>query len=147
MAIIPNVIFTIYDGSDAGRDYKAGDIVDIQDGVRVNPTTGGESLRQPFLPPAAPFWLVRVWGVTKAECQFLMDVDVDGQSVRTKRLWQIRNQNVPAAIRNYFTSHRFVGFGDPIDVAKYGSVVTGDTVIQWATARTWMYNKTTKTTA
>jgi hypothetical protein len=142
---MPNVIFFIYDGSDAGRDYRAGDIVDIQDGVRLQ--NGVEVIRQPFLPPAAPFWLVRVWGVTKAECQFLMDVDYNGESLRTKRLWQIRNQNVPAAVRNYFAAHRFAGFGDPVDVAFYGATVAGDSVIQWADARTWMYNKNAHITA
>src|SRR5262245_54402307 len=105
-----NVIFYVYDGTDPGRDYKNGDIVDIQDGWHQSPSTGVWTLRCPTLPPAPPYFLVRVWGVTKSQCSFLMDSDAPGGSMNTKRVWQIRTQDVPVDIRNYFTAHRWVGF-------------------------------------
>ena len=145
-----NVIFSIYDGSDAGRDYKSGDIVDIQDGWIQSPSTGQWRLRCPTLPPGPPFWLVRVWQVTKAQCSFLMDVDQAGGSVNTKRKWNIRTQEVPNNIRNYFSSHLWVGFasGPTLDAednaaiqAAYGTQVNGDFVIPWSQACTWMRSK------
>src|SRR5262245_5886718 len=106
-----NVIFSIYDGSDAGRDYKQFDIVDIQDGwIESPPGSGSWRLRCPTLPPAAPFWLVRVWFITKAQCSFLMDTVESGGSVQTKRAWNIRQQNVPNGIKNYFIANKWVGF-------------------------------------
>lgn len=145
-----NAIFSIYDGSDAGRDYKQFDIVDIQDGWIQSPSTGEWRLRCPTLPPAPPFYLVRVWQITKAQATFLMDVETNGGAVVTKRKWQIRQQNVPNNIKNYFIANRWVGFaaGAPLDAddtaaiqAAYGSQVTGDFVILWSQACDWMRSK------
>jgi hypothetical protein len=145
-----NVIFSIYDGSDAGRDYNQFDIVDIQDGWIQSPSTGVWRLRCPTLPPAAPFYSVRVWNITKAQCSFLMDTVTTGGSVQTKRAWLLRQQNVPNDIKNYFTGHRWVGFasGPTLDAddnaainAAYGAQVTGDFVIPWSQACDWMRSK------
>lgn len=142
-------IFYLYDPTGNTRtDYSLYDIVDIADDTRIG-DDGQPVMRFPALPPAVgqPF-LVRVAGVTKAESVFLTETELNNDnSVKTKRLWTLRTQNVPVAIRNYMAAHRFCGFGGAADVANYGSIVSGDTVIQWADARTWMYNKTTKTTA
>ena len=145
-----NVIFFIYDGSDAGRDYANADIVDIQDGWLQSPLTGLWRLRCPSLPPGAPFLLVRIWSITKAECVFLMDTETSGGSVQSKRVWQLRQQEVPADIKTYFASHRWVGFArgpslDPEDnkaiEETYSTQVDGDFVIHWSDACSWMVTK------
>jgi hypothetical protein len=143
MALTPNVIVYLRDSDRGTNDYKAGDIVDIQDGVRASPTElGVQVYRFPFLPPESPFWLVRVWGVTKAECSFLME-----STTANKRTWQLQQKDVPTAVKNYLLAHRFCGFGSADDIANYGATVSGDTVLQWSTVRTWFLNKDTKQTA
>lgn len=140
-------IIVLRDSDRGTNDYKQGDIVDIMEDTRYD-EAGNLVRREPALPPAPPFWYVRVAGATKTQLQFLADVEYNADgTISKKRLWQLRQQSVPAAIKNYFLAHGFCGFGNPEDVAHYSATVAGDTVIQWSDARTWMFNKTAKTTA
>lgn len=109
---------------------------------------GVSFVRHTYLPPASPFWLIRVWGVNLAQSEFLMAENPEGSPGQNgRKTWTLRQQLVPTNIKNFFLAKRFVGFGGADDIAYWGAVVSGDFELAWSTVRTWLYNKLTKTTA
>lgn len=133
---VPAVIFVLR-RSDRGDDYKAFDIVQVIDAFRADGT-----LRGVVLPPADPFALVKVNGITLQEALPLMrpDLNPDG-TIRNKRSWGFRAQSIPLSARNFFLSNWFVGFGSLEDQAIHGDVVIGDTVLLWTDVQTWIRPK------
>lgn len=75
----------------AGR-YDLHDIVDICDDCTVN------------LPPAPPFRILKVAGVTKAQVVRFLAAHTDGQS---RRLWKLDLAPIPAAWKAAFLADRY----------------------------------------
>ena len=109
------VIATSRTNADSVKDqrgcYKRGDIVEVWDDTAHN----GDLVANPI---AAPFVLVRVAGVTKAQVVRLMQpettagLDSHGQAaviVTRRRQYRVRVDDVPAGILNALQADRYVG--------------------------------------
>lgn len=131
-----SVIFVLRDSDRGSNDYQQGDVVEVVSGdVGV------------WLPPAQPFWLLRVDGITLAEAKAYMTPEYDANGNMTKRrLWQLKQNKVPPAVKTFFLTHRFAGFGlEPYISQFIGTIpdISSDTVLWWAAVRTWLINKST----
>ncbi len=120
-----------------GNDYRQGDVVEVFDDTKPD-----GSVQRCVLPPAYPFWLVKVHGLTKAEAEQYMQPswNPDG-SLRVKRTWGVKVVRMSQDKRAFFLLHGFIGFGGPEDATYYGAVVDGDFALQWSEVVTWLQNK------
>ena len=90
---------------DARGCWKLGDVVDVF-----------EDDKSVVRPPAAPFYIVKITGVTKAQVKKYLApetrvVTVEGREeieVLRRRLYGISVADIPAAIRNQLQTNRYV---------------------------------------
>jgi len=101
--------------------YKRGDVVEVFDDSRYGreepPGSGTFVVDAAYLaanPITAPFYIVKVVGVSLARAQRLIEPDTDGVDVRgrpivvrRRRFW-LRADDVPVSIRNQLAATRFV---------------------------------------
>jgi len=110
--------------------YGIGDIVEVLDDSKHN----GDLVANPI---AAPFYLVRITGVTKAQAEKYMAPHIDPATVGVegvqpvtlrRRLHNVEVSSIPSAIRNQLLANRYVS-------------------VSWSQVRNYIRNRMTNETA
>lgn len=77
--------------------YKLGDIVEVFDDSKPI-----------VIPPAAPFWIVKVTNLTAEEARAYLETVRNGSTITHRRRFKIDTSKIPAAARDILLANRYI---------------------------------------